>query len=588
MALEKFSKHQKVILITIAAALALPLGVAGILQSVMARRRSTVASLFGEDVSELDMHTFVEHWRAIARANPPAARQMGFDRPGFYEDYFVLTQVARRSGIHVSDEEVATQAVALLQLPPGVDDATYARNILSRTEATPAVFEQAVRELIMCRSLHLLYVQSLKATHAEIQDFYDENYSQIKLQVAEIPADRFKEDVSEPSEDDIRERYELEKEAAWLEVPRRLQVEYLSAPYETWVPLVTVEEMELDIYYDRRKEDYRIEEPPASQPASAPTSAEEAVPAPEGPPEEAGDTPEVAVSPDGGEVEAPDSQAAARYRPFDEVKGEIERIIRERRAREAAAALVMKARLEAQELGMEEAGKLNGLIPGKTEFFSEDTAADVPVIGSAPRVTDDDSMWEVASRLEPGQISLTRNDTGEYVIRLVEDQPARPPTLDEAKAELRERILDERMLDAAVAAVGKARQAGSEGTELDQAVSLIGKEIETSTTDFLSTFSFEPYVAEAFGADVGTVSVTIDRSASPPVVYLWKMLERKLPEEGEFESFMKYFGSIGVISSRYGDLEERFFEDVKKHARWKDLRPELDRNADGEGEDEQS
>ena len=588
MALEKFSKHQKVILIIIAAALVLPLGVAGILQSILARRRTVVASLFDEDVSELDLMTFSEHWRAIGRANPRAAKQMGFDERDFIENYYVLTEIARRAGMRVSDEDVATQAIALLQMPPNVDRRVYQREVLNRTGVAANVFEQAVRELIMCRNLRVLYVQSLKVTQAELQGFYDERFSQIKLHLATVPADLFKDDITAPSEGDIRERYERERDAEWLQIPRRLRLAYLAALYETWVPLVTVTEVDLQVHYDENKDRYLIEEPPASQPASAPASDVEGPTATAGASDEEGGVIESTVAATDVQEDVPASQPAPRYRPFDEVKGDIERIIRQRRAREAAAALVMKAWQEAHELGMDEAGKLNGLVQGETPLFTRDEAGDVDVIGTPlRRSSDEDSLWSIAAGLEEGQISLSRNDEGEYVIRLIEDEPARPPTMEEARDDLRERILTERMIDAALAAAGEVLQAAREGTELEQAADLVGKEVQVTTTDFLSNYSFEPYVSDAFEADLGDVELTVDRSASPPVVYVWKALERKLPDQSEFESFKQYFGSIGYIADRYPLIDGQFFDDAKTYAHWKDLRADRERDDEEEPENQQ-
>ncbi|MFH0962441.1 MAG: hypothetical protein V2A58_00350 [Planctomycetota bacterium] len=574
MALEKFTRYQKIILIALAAALVLPLGIAGVLTNVMSEHNKPLFVLFGRKVREADFQRFARRWETIGRANPLAARQMDLDQPDSMERYFLMTAVAQETGVRASDESVTAACLALLNLDSNTKRKYYEDEVLRKCGQPVNVFEQAVRELIMCRSLRGLLQESIKVSTAELKAFFEKHFSEVKVEVAALRSELWRSDVLAPTEEDLRQRYETDKETPWLMIPRRVKVEYLAAPYETWMPLVSVAEEDLHAYYERKKADYLIEEPPASQPSAETRPASESRPAagggapetqPASPAQESA-TIQVAPTPEPAPTTRP------RYRSFEEVRDEIEKTIRARRAKEDVGALIMKARREAHELGMDEAAKRNGLLPGTTDFFSEDEAAEVPVLGGATSGTDDEtSLRARAFRLEVGDTSTCANPDGEYVIRLAEDHPSRAPSFEEARSTVLERMLAEKTFDAALAAARKSLDAAAGGASFSDAIALVGKPIDVTSTDYLSAFSPEPYARDAVAALPGKMNVTTAQGESP-VIYLWTVIERKLPEDSVFQNFKRYFGNAQFLQARYPDLEDRLLAEMRAFAGWQDMR----------------
>lgn len=567
MALERFSKHQKWILIALAVGLVLPMGVMGIWQRVLSERDQKVAELFGDDVTGMDLREFRNRWSTIARVNRPLAAQLELLEEGGLDRYFVLTRVALKSGIDVLDAEVAERARMLLRLDESTTQEQYA-GLLSRQYQIQqvGVFEQALRELMACEKLMLYVARSIKVTDDELWRHYEDNFSKVKLDLVTLTANDFADDAAAPTEEEISSRYERDKETEWLMVPHRVKVEYAGALYSTWKDLVKIERADLEAYYDRKKADFVIEEPEGdpsaqSQPASdAGASSEEPV---------------MRSLDEAAEKKKP------RFKPFDEVKDEIEAIIRKRRAKEDATTIVMKARREAENQNVKEAAAQNGLIYGVTDWFSADEANAVPVVGGtlAGQYGDSQALGTVAFALED-VIGVCRNDKGAFAIRVIEDKPDYIPELAAVSDTIVERLVVEKRFQAAQSAAAGIVIAAQSG-DFAEAVASLGKEdLKVETTPILDVWYPIPYADAAARSEAGAVSMTPDPNATPPVVYVWKVVERQQPPGDEFEKFKEFYGSMAVLGRKYVNLAVQIQSDINGFARWR----RVDRKSSDDGD----
>jgi len=581
MALERFSKHQKWILIALAVCLVLPMGVMGIWQRVMSERDQKVAELFDDDVSAQELGSFIARWRTIAHVNRPLAARLGLLEEEGIDRYFVLTRVARECGIDVLDGEVAERALMLLRLDRSATREQYKRLLSRQYEIPMEPFEQALRELISCEKLMLEVARSIKVTDDEMWRYYDENFSKVKLDVVTLEARDFAEEATAPTEEEIAARYERDKETEWLMPPRRVKVAYAGALYEAWADLVKIEQADIEAYYERKKADFVIEEPEGEAGQSPPASETDA---PSGAPvirsaEEMGE----GAAGDGlaGEEEE-EEEEKPRYRPLEEVKEEIEAIIRKRRAKEDARTIVVKARREAEIHGIKEAAERNGLLQGTTEWFSADEATDVPVVGGASSdpYADSQTLEAVAFGLE-GVIGVCRNERGAFIAKVIEDRPAYVPEPAEVRETIIERLIEEKRIEAAQAA-GAGIVAAAQSGDFAEAVASVGKEgLTVESIGDIEVWYPRPYARAAARSQVGTVSLTSDLGAEPPAVYVWKVVERKQPSAEEFQGFKDYYGAVAVLNSKYDNIAAWIQSDVNAFARWR----RVDKKSEDKGDE---
>ena len=553
MTLERFSRFQKWILIAIAAALVLPMGVLGIYQSVLTEKERDAAWIFGKGVSGRDMAAFRSRWLSLARINRQLGRSLGLLEQDGLNRYFVLTQVAQRSGIEVSDQEVARRALSLLYLPQDATQSAYEKRLAEVYRIPVSPFEQAIRELIACDKFTRALLDSMKVGPAELWQYCDENLSKAKVDLITIPATLFADKVAAPTDDDIRALYEQDRTTPWLLMPRRLRVEYAGALYETWKPLAEIEASDIEAYYERKKADFLI-----------PRTADDK------------ETPEQTDATDSGETgteaETPEKP---RFRPLEDVRGEIESVLRARHAASQVNALILKAREEASRYGLAETAKLNGLRHGTTPLFNEAQAADVPILGVVgDRETLDDSLGHVAFTMGEGDYGIVRNGLGEFVIHIIEDEAAYPPSLAEVKEKIEERLRTEKCFRAAQDAARSIAESVRSGASLDEAAKSVNDGLKVTESDLLSPWSPGAYAAEASRSPLGTVSVSSDETSTPPCAYVWKVVERIQPDRRQFDRFRDFYGAFTVLRSEYGDLMKRLADDVMKYADFRTIEQE--------------
>ena len=103
-------------------------------------------------------------------------------------------------------------------------------------------------------------------TPAELWDKYQKLNTTITLEVAAVPVADFTGKVPEPSDDELKDYFEQYKEKLpdpsspdpGFRQPRRVQVEYLMAAFDRFLEGTEVSEEEIDEYYERNKQRYRI------------------------------------------------------------------------------------------------------------------------------------------------------------------------------------------------------------------------------------------------------------------------------------------------------------------------------------------
>jgi len=188
-------------------------------------------------------------------------RQLGLEEQvleGLVTDRLVELE-AKRLGVAVSDEAVAR---AIATSPEFQDDGRFIgtdeiRRRLDLQGLTEEDFEHSLRRQLLRESLEALVGTSVTVSDAEVEREFRRRTEQVKVEYVLADAERFKAAV-QPSEDEVKARFEAEKEAYRL--PEKRIVSYVLLDRATLQPQVAVVDRDLELYYQDHREEFRQEE----------------------------------------------------------------------------------------------------------------------------------------------------------------------------------------------------------------------------------------------------------------------------------------------------------------------------------------
>ena len=165
-------------------------------------------------------------------------------------------QEAGRLGIRVSDAEVALriQGIAAFQRGGRFDPGLY-RQVLESNRLSPRQFEEDQRVQIATERLRRYIGMAATVSEAEVQEAYRLVNEQIKLAVLPLAPVLFEKEAA-VTEKDLADHYEKNKEQFRLGPQRKAQWWYLS--YDAVRPGITAAEEELRARYDQTRARYAV------------------------------------------------------------------------------------------------------------------------------------------------------------------------------------------------------------------------------------------------------------------------------------------------------------------------------------------
>lgn len=408
-----FRKYEKRILIIVTVLIAISFGAGAglarmlggmlswVLRGEAKERDETVAYVLGEPIDRQEFIAFRIRW-----ARYPFAGQSTDEVWSAY----AAVRLAERLGIRVSDSEVRA---AILSHPVFSDDPNspagrYSherfRAVLKGNRMTQQDFEETLREHLAVVRLRALLLDAAVVTSAEVWPTYRDSQLSYRTAAARFPLEDFLGQVPEPSDEEVSEFYETEKELRYQE-PERIRLEVLAASHETFADEVTVTDEEARDYYDAHQQEF-VDLPPAQE----------------------------------GTEEGEQS-----VKPFQDVRDQILDRLRRPRARQQARSALDDARAKLQgepettlaAVAEGSEGKLKAIT---TDFFATTDVADVPILGAS--FSPASAFVAALFRLEEGEGSLSEVGLGTeaaVVCRLLARRPSRVLSLEEA----RERVIDD-------------------------------------------------------------------------------------------------------------------------------------------------
>ena len=527
-------------------------------------------------------------------------------------DRQALLSAARRMGLRVSPEEVKDELqhgrYAATFFPGGnfIGQVEY-EDMLQRANLTAPKFEQSVGDDILLTKLQALISGSASASEKEIHSQFMKDNSKVKFEYAVLKQDDLRKGLH-PTDEELKAFYETHKGSYANSVPEKRKVKYAIVETGKAAADVQVTSDDLRTYYDQHRDQYRMPE----QVEVSHILIKTPLPGPDGKVDEKGvaearhraedllqqlksgakledlakkyseDTgsakqggslgwigkgqtvPEfektafslskgqmsdLVKSSYGFHIIRVDDKREAHVRTLDEVKPEIEPVIKHQKgqqiAQKKADALMKQARTQ----GLDAAAATLGVPVITSDFFSRKD--NLPGLGPANQFMD--AVFASAENSPPDMAPASQGIT---VFQLLGVKPASTPTFEEIRSRVEDEFKNERSSTLLSQKVQELSDRAKAEHDLKRAAKELGATVKTS--DFVlpdgqvpDVGSMSGQAAVAFTMKPGEISGPISSGANAVVL---SVLENQQPSDADFTAKRDQIRDQLLL----GKQEERF------------------------------
>jgi peptidyl-prolyl cis-trans isomerase D len=527
-------------------------------------------------------------------------------------DRQALLSEARRMGLRVSPEEVKDELqhgrYAATFFPGGnfIGQVEY-EEMLQRANLTAPKFEQSVGDDILLTKLQALISGSASASENEIHSQFMKDNSKVKFEYAVLKQDDLRKGLH-PTDEELKAFYETHKGSYANSVPEKRKVKYAIVETGNAAADVQVTSDDLRTYYDQHRDQYRKPE----QVKVSHILIKTPLPGPDGKVDEKGvaearhraedllqqlksgakledlakkyseDTgsakqggslgwigkgqtvPEfektafslskgqmsdLVKSSYGFHIIRVDDKQEAHVRTLDEVKPEIEPVIKHQKgqqiAQKKADALMKQARTQ----GLDAAAATLGVPVITSDFFSRKD--NLPGLGPANQFMD--AVFASAENSPPDMAPASQGIT---VFQLLGVKPASTPTFEEIRSRVEDEFKNERSSTLLSQKVQELSDRAKAEHDLKRAAKELGATVKTS--DFVlpdgqvpDVGSMSGQAAVAFTMKPGEISGPISSGANAVVL---SVLENQQPSDADFTAKRDQIRDQLLL----GKQEERF------------------------------
>jgi peptidyl-prolyl cis-trans isomerase D len=506
----------------------------------------------------------------------------------------LLTE-ARRMGLRVTPEEIRDEiehapAYAPTFFPGGnfIGEQEY-EQILQQANFTPARFESSVGDDILISKLQALVAGTATVSETQIHDQFIKQNSKVKFDYAVLKQDDIKKGLH-PTDQELKAYYDSHKASYANSIPEKRKVKYAVVDYSKAEEQVHITDADLRDYYDQHREQYRIPE----QVKVSHILIKTPLPGPDGKVDEKGvaeaqqraedllkqikngasfeelakkysedpgsaknggslgwvgrgqTVPEfekVAFSLPKGQISGVvkssygfhiirvDDKHEGELKPLDEVKSEIEPILKRQQAQQIAQDEAQKILNQAQKNGLDAAAAAQGVPVVTSDFFSRKDV--LPGLGPAPQLMD--SVFMEPDKAPPDMASSSE---GVVVFQLLAIQPPSTPTFEAIQSRVEQEFKNERSNMLLSQKTQELSDRAKAEHDLKRAAKELGAAMKTS--DFVLPDGQVPDIgsmtgqaAVAFTMKPGEISGPILSSGDGTVLQL---IDNQKPPESEFAS----------------------------------------------------
>src|SRR5215472_3404292 len=507
----------------------------------------------------------------------------------------VMLVEARRMGLKATDDDVRDYLhqgeIGQLLFPNGqyVGDSAY-EDFASRQGFTIPQLEQAVKEQILMDKLRALVTSGASVTEAEIRQAFDKQNSKVKFDYAVIKKDDILKTIK-PTDAELKAFYDRNKQSYVNSIPEKRQLKYVVIDNARLMAQTEVTQQDLERYYEQHRDEFRqpeqvnarqilIKKPlpgtdgkvdqkavdrahakaddvlkqiksggnfsdlakkysedtdtaknggalgwikPSVFPVASVPKATESLPK--------GGTSDVIDAGYAFVIIHVDDRQEAHVKTLDEVKAQIEPLIKQQKAADVAQRLADQVLADSRspDSSLEKAAAAHNLQVITTDFVTSQDA--LPGIGNDPQFMS--AAFSQTEKAPPDQINV---HAGYAIYQVTAIKPPSTPTFEEARSRVEQEFKNER----ATQLLQQKTQELSDRAKADHDLKKAAKEsgAEFKTSDFVLPDAQVPDIGSmtgpasvAFTLKPGEISGPIDNGNTGAVL---SVVERQAPTEQDY------------------------------------------------------
>jgi peptidyl-prolyl cis-trans isomerase D len=507
-------------------------------------------------------------------------------------DRQALLVEAQHLGLKASPQEVKDELqhgrYSQYFFPNGnfVGEAEY-EGMLQRANLTPSMFEDNVSKEIMISKLQALITGSASVGDAAIRQEFDKQNTRVKFEYAILKEDDVKKGLH-PTSEELKAFYDSHQKNYANSIPEKRKIKYAMLDTGKIESGVQITHDELQAYYNQHRDQYRV----AEQAKVSHILIKTPLPGPDGKVDEKGvveaqrraedllkqlkggakfedlakkysedpgsakeggslgwigkgrTVPEfekaafslpkgqisdLVKSSYGFHIIRVDDRQDAHMKTLDEVKGEIEPILKRQKTQQIAQKQAEDLLQQAKTQGLEPAAAAKGVPVATSDFFSRKDL--VPGLGPAPQLMD-----AVFTATEKSPAEMAATSQGFAVFQLMAVKPQSTPTFDEIRGRVEEEFKNERSNVLLTQKTQELSDRAKSGHDLRKAAKELGAEVKTS--EFVAPDGQVPDIGSmtgqasvAFSMKPGDISGPIESGGNGAVI---SVLDLQAPTETDF------------------------------------------------------
>jgi peptidyl-prolyl cis-trans isomerase D len=466
----------------------------------------------------------------------------------------VLLVQARNMGFKATNDDVREYMrhgqLGQILFPNGtfIGEQEY-ENFVAGNNLTVPQFEQLVKEDILLNKLRDLVASSATVTNAEVRKQFDKQNTKVKFNYAVIKKDDILKSIH-PADAELKAFYDRNKNTYVNSIPERRQLKYIVIDNARLLSQTQVTQQELQSYYQDHREQYRVPEQVnvrhilVKTPLPGPDGKvdQKAVDAARAKAEDVlkqvkaggnfaelakkysddpgsaknggslgwigkgrtvpefekaafslpkGGTSDLVQSSYGFHIIHVDDKHDAQVKSLDEVKAQIEPLIKQQKAAKASQQQVEQLLSDARANGLEKAAAPKGLQVIPTDFV--DSKASLPGIGNDPQFMS--AVFAQNPNAPPDQAQIHQ---GYAIYQVTAVKPPSTPTFQEIRSRVEQEFKNERATQLLSQKTQELADRAKADHDLKKAAKEVGAEYKTS--DFVLPDAQVPDVGSMTGA----------------------------------------------------------------------------------------